>query len=238
MTVDVLAIGAHADDVELGIGGLVRKLTNNGTRVALLDLTRAEMSTRGTVDERLIEAQNAAEILGVSERRNAELEDAAVANTKELQRKVIPFIRLFRPKVLLAPMDGDRHPDHRAAHALVRDANYFSGLARIETEQEPYRTPTVFYYSPYYERKEAASMIIDVSAEFETKIEALRAYRSQFYNPDYDGGKTRISSKLFWDSIRSKAAYWGNQIGVDYGETLFSDGPVALKSLPGLEAGP
>lgn len=235
MTVDVLAVGAHPDDVELGIGGTLHKLVQNGYTTGILDLTRGEMSTRGSLDERAAESERAAQILGVVRRECAGLPDGALANTHEQQQRVIPFIRSFRPKLLIIPMDLDRHPDHRAAHGLVRDAAYFSGLTRIETEQDPYRPPTTYYYHPYYDGLEPPQVVVDISDHFEAKLEALRAHASQFHNPDYSGEETHIASEEFWDSIRTRAAYWGHLIGVKYGEPLYSDGPVGVPLPPGLE---
>ena len=234
MTVDVLAVGAHPDDVELGIGGLIHKVTQLGHRVGILDLTRGEMSSRGTAEERADEAAQAARILGVAQRENAGLPDGAVENTPECRLRVIPFVRAFRPRILLATMNRDRHPDHRAAHELMRDAAYFSGLARIETGQEPYRPRRIYYYHPYYE-DEPPPLIVDISDHFEAKLEALRAHASQFHNPNYEGQPTYISSASFWETIRTRAAYWGSRVNVAYGEPLYVDGPVGIDFPPGLD---
>ena len=169
MNVDVLAVGAHSDDVEIGIAALVNKLSVQGHSVAILDLTRAEMSSRGNPDERAEEAKNAAEIMGVTERVNAELPDSKLENNSEQQRAIIPFIRKFRPRIILAPMIGDRHPDHNEAHKLIRDAAYFSGLVKISTDHEPYRPRRVYYYHPYYSGHKFPQMIVDVSEHFDTK---------------------------------------------------------------------
>ena len=236
--VDVLAIGAHPDDVELGIGGLIHKLTQGGATVAVLDLTRGEMSSRGTPEERHEEAQEAARILGVSERRSAELPDSGVANTPKQRLEVIHAVRAFRPRVLLAPMRNDRHPDHHAAHDLVRDANYFAGLHTIDDGQEPYRTPNAYYYHPYFEDTVTPQLIIDISGHFEAKLAALRAHASQFHNPDYDGANTYISSERFWESITTRAAYWGSRINAQYGEALSTLGPIGLTTLPGFGGAP
>jgi len=235
VTVDVLAIGAHPDDVELGIGGLVHKLTGRGYAVAILDLTRGELSTRGTVEEREQEARQAAAILGVCARENAGLPDGAVANTTEYQRRVIPHLRALRPKLLLAPMHGDRHPDHSVAHTLVRDADYFAGLGKIETGHEPHRTPHVYYYHPYFEDGDPPQFVLDITEHFEAKLDALKAHASQFFNPDYPGKPTYIASERFWESIRTRAAYWGRRIDASYGEPLYADRPVPMDLPPGLE---
>jgi len=234
----VLAVGAHPDDVELGIGGLVHKLTSRGRTVAILDLTRGEMSTRGTPEERAQEAARAADILGVARRENARLPDGALANTPEQRLRVIHSVRLFRPQVLLAPMAGDRHPDHHAAHQLACDAAYLAGLERIDTSQEPYRPPVAYFYHPYYDDAAQPQMIVDVSEDFEAKLKALRAHASQFHNPAYEGAETYISSAGFWESIPVRAAYWGKRIGAAYGEPLCAVRPVAVDLPPGLERTP
>ena len=235
MTVDVLAIGAHPDDIELGIGGLIHKLSRHGCRVGVLDLTRGEMGSRGTPEERIAEAEKAARILGVVRRENAGLPDSELANTPEQQRLIIPFIRSFRPRVLMLPMAGDRHPDHRAAHDLVRAAAYFSGLARIATAEEPHRPDWEYFYHPYTDNRAAPSVVVDISDDFEAKLEALRAYASQFFNPDYPGNPTYIASEAFWEGIRIRAAYWGRRIRANFGEPLYTDDPVGLAFPPGLE---
>lgn len=237
MNADVLAIGAHPDDVELGVGGLLHKLSQRGRRVVILDLTRGEMGTRGTVEERAAEGEAAARILGAAARDTVGLPDGGLANTTEQQRRLIPFFRLYRPSVVLAHGQPDRHPDHLAAHALVRDANFFSGLARIDTGLEPYRAPAVYFYRPYYDF-EMPKLIVDISEHMDAKMAALRAHASQFYNPAYGESNTLISSKAFWDGIETRAAYWGSQIGARYGEPLFSLGPIAFDLLAEPNGGP
>lgn len=232
--VDVLAVGAHPDDVELGIGGILHKLASHGYSVAILDLTRGEMSSRGTVEERAAEAAEAARILGVARRENAGLPDSGVANTQEYQRRVIPYVRAFRPRMLMATMARDRHPDHHRAHELVRDAAYFAGLARIDTGQAPYRPSVVYYYHPYYEDSQP-TLVVDISDHFEAKMASLRAHASQFHNPDYSGVQTFISSASFWESIQTRAAYWGSRIRAKYGEPLYTDGTMGVAFPPGLE---
>ena len=236
-SLDLLAVGAHPDDVDLGVGGMLHKFARQGRRVGILDLTRGEMGSRGTPEERDLEAQNAAGILGVAVRDNARLPDGAVANTSEQQFRVISFIRKYRPRILLATMEKDRHPDHHAAHALVRDAAYFSGLQKIVTECPPYRPPCIYYYHPYEEAR-IPDLIVDISDDFEAKLAALRAHASQFHNPNYSGPTTRIASPEFWDSIQTRAAYWGSRIQVRYAEALYSNSPVAVTMLPGLEVLP
>ncbi len=225
---DILAFGAHPDDVELGIGGLLAKLVCKGLKVGIVDLTRGEMGSRGTVEERQEEAKNAGDILGIAIRENLCLKDSEIFNTKEQRIPVIEVIRKYRPKIIFATMSEDRHPDHHHAHYLVREANYFAGLYKIETEYEPYRCPNILYYYPYYDSR-TPTFIADISDFFEMKIKALQAHRSQFYNPEYSGNDTIISSERFWQSIRDRCAYWGSRIQVAYGEAIHSIEPINIK---------
>lgn len=238
MKVDVLAVGAHPDDIEIGIGGFVHKLCQRGIRVGMLDLTRGEMGTRGTPGEREGEGAAAAAILGAAWRGCAELPDGAVANTKEQQHALIPLLRRLQPRVILAPMKPDRHPDHAAAHELVCDANFLAGLARIETDAGPHRASTLYFYTPYYDLREAPPLVVDITGHFEAKVEALRAHASQFHNPAYEGKETWISSKAFWDTIEIRAAYWGQRAGVRHGEPLHAITPLAVDVPPGMEGLP
>lgn len=231
--VDVMAIGAHPDDVEVGIGGIIHKLAAQGRRVAILDLTRGEMSSRGTPKEREQEAREAARRLGIVHRANAGLPDGAIANDDTARRIVVKWIREWRPPVLIAPLDRDRHPDHEAAHGLVRDANYLAGLSRLDAGMSPHRASIVYYFRVYGDPTDP-QLVVDITAHFEAKLEVLRAYRSQLYNPEYGGPATFVSSEAFWDGIRSRAEYWGGRIGVPYGEPLYHEGPVGVSTLPGL----
>lgn len=232
--VDVLAVGAHPDDVELGIGGLMHKYARRGFRTGLLDLTQGEMSSRGAVEDRRLEAQQGAEILNAVARMNARLPDGHVANVPEQRLEVIRYIRMFRPRVLLATMEGDRHPDHHAAYQLVRDAAYFSGLVKINTGQAPYRPPVIFYFHPYTEM-ERPSLIVDISEDYEAKLAAIAAHATQFYNPAYGGPETHISSRTFWEGITTRAKYWGMRIQKTYGEALYSEDLIGVDLPPGLE---
>jgi LmbE family N-acetylglucosaminyl deacetylase len=128
-------------------------------------------------------------------------------------------------------MHDDRHPDHHTAHFLAREANYLAGLSKIESDADPWRTPRVYYYHPYTEETMPA-MLVDVSDHFERKCASLRAHASQFFNPDYEGRKTHISSPEFWESITTRAAYWGSRAGVKYAEALYAPGPVVCDLPP------
>jgi bacillithiol biosynthesis deacetylase BshB1 len=235
MNLDVLAIGAHPDDAELGVGGTLCKLVNAGYAAGILDLTRGELSTRGTVEVREREAAAAARVLGLQCRENAGLPDGAIANTTEQQRVLVSAIRRLRPKVLLAPMKPDRHPDHAHAHDLVTDANFFAGLGRIETGEAPYRAPALWYYYAYFEGTETPLFVIDVTDTFSKKRVALLSHASQFHNPTTPGGQeTYVSSERFWQGIEERAAYWGQRIGTRYGEPFFGTAPLKQDLLPGL----
>jgi bacillithiol biosynthesis deacetylase BshB1 len=235
-TVDLLAIGAHPDDVELGAGGALLRAIEAGLRVGVLDLTRGELSSRGTVSERQSEAERAAQLLGLATRENAELPDGGLANTDEQRREVIPFIRALKPKVLLTHADLDRHPDHAMAHGLVRDANFFAGITSIETDAQPYRAERIYFFHPYHDSAQEPRFVMDISGQFERKLEVLRAHASQFHNEDYSGDDTHVSSAQFWEGIRNRAAYWGNKIGVRYGESFHFEGPLKLDCFPELES--
>jgi len=232
--VDILAIGAHPDDVEVGVGGMLHKFSKSGLHTGILDLTRGELGTRGTVEERAVEAGEAAAVLGAVQRANAALPDGGLADTHEQRQAVIPFIRAFAPRVIIAPFDADRHPDHEAAHHLARNANYLAGLSRIDTDQPPHRATQLYYYRVYGDST-PPQIIVNISEEFEVKMKALQAHRSQFHNPDYAGSPTYVSSEGFWNSIQTRSEYWGQRIGVAHAETLYALEPLAIDSLPGIE---
>ncbi len=230
---DLLAIGAHPDDADLGVGGMLANAARQGLRVAMLDLTRGELGTRGTSEERGLEAAAAARVLGVDTRVNAGLPDGALADTPEQRLVVIQKIRELRPKVILAPMRHDRHPDHEAAHALARATNFMAGLPKVETGQAPHRAGHIYFYHAYFNSPEPPSMVLDVSEVFELKLSALREFRSQFHNPDRNEPETAISTAAFWEQIATRAAFWGNQVGVRHGEPLYSLGPLGMALPPG-----
>ncbi|MCC6142646.1 MAG: bacillithiol biosynthesis deacetylase BshB1 [Candidatus Hydrogenedentes bacterium] len=235
MTLDVLAVGAHPDDADLGVGGTLLKLARAGFSVGILDLSRGEMGTRGTVDERVAEAAAAAKLLNLCCRECAGLPDGAIADTDAQRQALIPILRRLRPRMLLAPMAPDRHPDHAAAHALVTSANFLAGLSRIESGAPPHRANQVWYYYAYHEGTEQPLFVVDISDEFAGKLEALRAHASQFHNPGRQDPQTYVSSESFWQSIEIRSAYWGHRIGKQYGEPFFGSGPLGLHLLPGLD---
>lgn len=234
MSADLLAFGAHPDDVELGVGGLIHQLAQTGKTVVIADMTRGEMASRGTVEERHAAAKAAGKIMGVTERVNLGLPDGRLEDNDAQREAVLGVIRRFKPKTILAPMTPDRHPDHEAAHHLVRHANFFAGLSKMLPGDTAHRAERIYYYYPYHESDRMPTFIVDVSAHFEEKLNALRAHRSQFFNPEYSGTDTLVASEAFWKNIEHRAAALGSRIGVAFGEALFSLDPVGVEGVPGL----
>lgn len=231
---DVLAIGAHPDDVELGCGGSLAKFVAQGKSVAILDLTRGEMGTRGTPEVRAKEAAKAAEILGVIQRAQANLPDGWISNSAEHQMEVIKWIRYFQPTMLLINAPNDRHPDHPHAAQLCLDAAFKSGLQRVETffdgEKQPFHRPkTIFHYIQFWNIQ--PDVVMDISGHLETKIESVKAYASQFYQENSEEPSTPISSKNFWESVRYRALDMGRHIYTDAAEGFISPQPLGCNSL-------
>ena len=219
--VDILAIGAHPDDIELSAGASLAKHVSLGKKVAIVDLTEGELGTRGTVEERYQEAADAAEILGVSYRENIKLEDGFFENNKENLIKLITQIRRFQPEIVLANAPEDRHPDHGRANEFISRACFLSGLRKIKTslenqEQAHWRPKAVYYY--IQDRYLSPDFVIDVTDHVEKKFDAIKAYKSQFYHPGMTGPKTPISGKEFFDYLESRMLHFGRSINVKYAE--------------------
>jgi len=234
MKLDVLAIGAHADDIELTCGGTVLKLVTKGKRVGLLDLTEGELGTRGTKEIRTEESKKAAEILGVSLRENLRIPDGDIQVNPENRTKLMRVIRKYRPEILLIPHWLERHPDHQQAHHLCREAWFYSGLAKIVTEddgatQESFRPRSYYHYMQVYEF--APSFVVDISDQYERRMEAVAAYRSQFHNPKSNERETFLSHPEFMNMLRTRLEYYGDRIGVKYGEPFYSVNMVGLSDL-------
>ena len=234
MNTDVLAIGAHPDDLELSCGGTIAKLVLQGRSVVMADLTQGELGTRGTKEIRLKESAHAARILGVADRRNLRIPDGHVDINDENLRTVISLIRDVRPRILLIPHSIERHPDHVHAHQLCKEAWFYSGLAKLPTKkkgkmQEPFRPHAFFEFIQWYEVQ--SSFVVDVSETFETKMKAIRAYASQFHNPLVKERETKLSHPDFLDTIEMRFRFYGNKIGVRYGEPFFHVGEVGVQSI-------
>ncbi len=237
---DVLALAAHPDDAELCAGGTLCLLADQGYRTGVVDFTRGELGTRGTPEGRMEEAAAAAEILGLSARENLGLPDGDIQNTKANQKALIRAVRRYRPQIVLTTAEKVRHPDHGAATQLAVDALFYAGLAKVETAdddgtaQEPWRPHHVLHYMQALDFE--PTFVVDVSSVWERRMEALLAFRSQFYVPgdaaSDDGPQTYISNPDFLHWVEARARVYGYRIGATYGEPfLYRHGPVGVTDL-------
>ncbi len=237
MKVDILALGAHPDDVELGCGGTIAKLISEGKKVAIVDLTQGELGTRGTEETRKHEATEAAKILGILARENLKMKDGFVLNIEQNQLEIVKMIRKYRPEIVFANAIHDRHPDHGKASKLVSDACFLSGLIKIETEldgenQEAWRPKQVFHYIQW--KNIEPDFVVDISEHMETKVKACLAYKTQFYNPNSGEPITPIATKEFLESITYRAHELGRLSGVSYAEGFTSEKLLAFKNFDGI----
>jgi len=231
MNFDILIFAAHPDDAELGMGGTIAKLVAEGKSVGIIDFTEAELSSNGTVESRIKETEEASRVLKVAMRENLKVPDGKVKVEEEIVKKVVSLLRQYKPRVVFAPYFNDRHPDHIGASKIVKEAVFFSGLKKIETKldgeiQTIHRPEKLFYYMQTYEF--TPSFVVDISNHFETKMEAVRAYKSQFFNPDEKGELTFISDPKFIKYLEARARYFGFQIRKEYGEPFFSEEAIEL----------
>ena len=217
MPLDILAIAAHRDDVELTCGGTLAKAVDQGYRAGILDLTQGEMGTRGTAELRAQEALSAAKVLGVHERLNAGLPDARLSNTEETRRVLITYIRQLRPRVVILPYPVGRHPDHRLASELARDACYLSGLAKYDAPGEPHRPFKILYALAYREDPVTPTFVVDISDQFARKMEAIRCYASQFDGAT-NAGEIFPTGQDLYGLIETQSAHYGSLIRRRYGE--------------------
>ncbi|WP_420386767.1 bacillithiol biosynthesis deacetylase BshB1 [Roseivirga sp.] len=221
MKLDILALAAHPDDVELSCAGTIIKAIQSGKKAGVIDFTRGELGTRGTPEQRLEEANDSARIMGLSARENLGFRDGFFKNDEEHQLEVIKMIRKYQPDIVLANAIADRHSDHGRASELAREACFLSGLAMIKTEldgveQQAWRPKTVYHYIQSIPHE--PDVIVDVSSAWETKIASVKAFKSQFYDPNSTEPETYISSPEFWQMIESRGIHYGHEIGVKYGE--------------------
>lgn len=234
MPVDILAIAAHRDDVELTCAGTLAKAADGGYRTGILDLTAGETGSRGSAAVRGDEAGRAARILGVSERRNADLPDAHLQNSEEMRRIVIAEIRHFAPRVVILPFPVGRHPDHRVTAELGRDACFLAGLARYDAPGAPHRPYKILYALAYREDPVKPSFVVDVSEQFERKMAAIRCYASQF-----DGAKA--AGEIFptgqdlYSLVETQNAHYGSLVRRRYGEPFFTHETVLVDDVVALE---
>ena len=225
--VDLLAIAAHRDDVELTCAGTLIKARRAGYRTAVVDLTAGETGTLGDTETRAREAERAAEVMGVALRVNAELPDAGIFNTHESRRRVVELIRQMRPRTVIVPFPAGRHPDHRIASELCRDACYLAGLAKYDAPGEAHRPDKVLYAQAYREDPVKPTFVVDVSAEFDTKMEAIRCYSSQFDGATAAGELFPTGQDLY-QLIRVQNAHYGSLIRCTYGEPFFTHETVRI----------
>lgn len=221
--VDILAFGAHADDLELSCGGTLAAAVARKQKVGMIDLTRGEMGTRGTPETRLEESRAAQEILGAKFRMSLDFGDGNLRTGREEEMEIISIIRACRPSIVIAPYPDDRHPDHARAGRVVTEASFYAGLAKIESGEKHHRPHMVIYYMLNYLVQ--PSFIVDVTATWETKMQAIAAYKSQFYNPKSKEPMTFIARKEFLAAIEGRARMFGGMIGAEYGEPFITKQP-------------
>lgn len=234
---DILAFGAHPDDVELGCAGTIAKAIQEGKKVGIVDLTQGELGTRGSAELRMVEAANAAKILGVTVRENLKMADGFFINDKKHQLEVIKMIRKYQPEIVICNAKDDRHIDHGKGSSLVSDACFLSGLRKIETVvddevQEAWRPKIVYHYLQW--KDDRPDFIVDVSGFMEVKVDAIKAYASQFYDPNSNEPETPITSKTFFDSLTYRAEDLGRMVGVKYAEGFTTERYIAVNSITDL----
>lgn len=235
MKSDILAFAAHPDDVELAACGTILRHLDNGKVCGIVDLTQGQLGSRGSAELRLEEAANSSEILGVHFRENLGMEDGWFRADKPHIMKLAAMIRRYRPEIVLANAIRDRHPDHGRAADLVNEAVFFSGLIKAETEGEqlePWRPKLVLNY--IQDRYIDPDVVVDISPYIEKKMEAIMAFRSQFYDPDSEEPDTPISSKEFIEYIKGRAREMGRLIGVEFGEGFTTKRGVGVEDLTSL----
>lgn len=225
MKLDILVFGVHPDDVELSCGGILLNEKLNGKKTGVIDLTQGELGTRGTIETRKQEAAAAAEIMQLDIRENLEMADGFFTNNEAHQRKIIAAIRKYQPEIIFCNAPEDRHPDHGRSANLVEDAAFLSGLRKIETNtggssQAPWRPKYVFNY--IQDKYLHPNFVMDISDVMDQKLEAIKAYTTQFNSPDTKEPQTYISSPDFLDSIIYRAKMYGKMIGVKYAEGFIS----------------
>lgn len=232
MKLDILAFGAHPDDIELGAAGTLIAHIQQGRSVGLVDLTYGELGSRGNKEIRLQEATKAKELMGAVTRMNLGMADGFFQNDEKHQKEVIRIIRHFKPDIVICNAPTDRHPDHGRAAQLVVDACFYSGLTKIATQwvgkyQQPWRPKAIYHYMQYYDLK--PDILVDISGYMDLKMQCIIAHESQFYNPNSNEPETLISQPEFLENIIHRAAYYGQYIGVKYAEGFIT------QRIPGIQ---
>ena len=226
MNLDVLVFAAHPDDAELSMGGTIARFTSNGLKVGVVDLTKAELSTRGDVKTRAKETAEASKILKLKIRENLGIKDGNVTISPDSLKKIVSVIRKYKPSLVFAPYFNDRHPDHIDVSNLIKRAVFSSGLAKFKTSlsgktQQAYRPKKIFYYMQTYLFE--PSFIVDVSDYFHIKMKSVDAFKSQFHNPVFKKEDTFISKPEFIDYVEARAKFFGFQIRKKYGEPFYCE---------------
>ncbi|MDR3609319.1 MAG: bacillithiol biosynthesis deacetylase BshB1 [Ignavibacteriaceae bacterium] len=234
MNLDIIVFGSHPDDAELAMGGTIAKLTANNLKVGIIDLTRGELGTRGTVATRKKEAAESAAILKTAVRDNLHFPDGGIDVNKDYMKKIIMVIRKYTPKLVFAPYFNDRHPDHIYTSRLIKEAVFSSGLDKIKTtcnkvKQKSYRPVKIFYYMQTYTFD--PTFIVDITGYHEIKMKAVKSYSTQFYNPKSREPQTFISKPEFLNYIEARSLYYGFQIGKLHGEPFYSEEKIELDLL-------
>jgi bacillithiol biosynthesis deacetylase BshB1 len=234
--INLLAFGAHPDDVELSAGGTIAKHVKMGLSCGIIDLTQGELGTRGNAETRAVEAQNASKILGLSIRENLKLSDGFFEVNQENILAVVKVIRKYQPDIVLANAPNDRHPDHGRGAKLLIEACYLSGLSKIETfdnneKQNAHRPKNLYHYIQDYYLE--PTFLVDISVHFETKKKSINAYSTQFYTPSENSSEpqTPISGKDFSDFLEGRARMFGRSIQVEYAEGFISNKTIGISSL-------
>ena len=234
MSIDILAIAAHRDDVELTCAGTLIKAAKQGRTTAVIDLTAGEMGTRGDATSRAEEAAKAAAIMKVSARENLGFPDAGIVNDPAAREIVARAIRRFKPRVVIAPARQGRHPDHRATAELVRDACFVAGLAKLAPDIPKHRPHKVVHCISFRQDFEKPTFVVDISDEFEQKLEAIRCFETQFGGAN-QAGEVYPNGEPLYDAIRHYSAHYGSMIRTRYGEPFFTTETMRVDDIAALE---
>ncbi len=224
-----MAFGSHPDDVELFCSGLLIKLKKQGFTTGVVDLTRGELSSNGTVESRVAESDQACRILELDIRKNLGLRDGNIENNLDNRLEVIKIIREFQPEIVLLPYWYDRHPDHVSASKLISDSCFYSGLKKIETSHEIFRPNAILYYMLHSSFN--PSFVVDITNEMDTKINAIKAYKTQFKNVNMNGVNTYINRPEFLESLKNRAGFYGNEIKTKFGEPYFCKSMLKINNI-------
>jgi bacillithiol biosynthesis deacetylase BshB1 len=234
MQVDLLAIAAHRDDVELTCAGTLIKSAKQGYRTAVVDLTAGEMGTKGDAKSRAAEADAAAQVMKLSARENLSLPDAGIVNDPATREKVARIIRKFAPKIVIAPARQGRHPDHRVTSELVRDACFVAGLAKLAPDVPKHRPKKILHCISYRQDFEKPTFVVDITDEFDDKMRAIRCFESQFGGAT-QAGEVMPNGEPLYDALRHYSAYYGSMIRTKYGEPFFTTETMRVDDVVALE---